>query len=181
MFSPRKYRNVLGPSVKYKHKPATSNCRHFCMLWCHAGGLPGFWIFVTPFAKTAANTALHTLTHCKSVPPCQQPCSPCNVVYVCVYVCRWALWSSLGPEIKAMSASVWWDLTDDTSSLSPFSILALLVSLSPRLSNTLFSHPFLSLVPYFFSLSICLTDFHSLWSLLLFLVARPSYFCLYIY
>lgn len=45
-------------------------------------------------------------------------------------VCRWALWSSLGPEIKAMSASVWWDLTDDTSSLS----LTLFHSGSPRLT-----------------------------------------------
>ena len=88
--------------------------------------------------------------------------TPRQCVYVCVCVHRWALWSPLGPEIKAMSASVWWDLTDDTSSLSLsltlFSILALLLSLSPRLSNTLFSHLSLPRVHYFFSLSICLTD-----------------------
>ena len=43
-------------------------------------------------------------------------------------------------------------------SLALFSILALLLSLSPRLSNTLFSHLSLPRVHYFFSLSICLTD-----------------------
>lgn len=41
--------------------------------------------------------------------------------YTHVHAGQWTHCSSLGPDIKAMSASVWWDLTDDTSSPSfPF-------------------------------------------------------------
>ena len=86
----------------------------------------------------------------------------CVCARVCVCVCVG------GPSglLLAQRLKQCQQVCDETSqtiphlslSLSLFSILALLVSLSPRLSNPLFSHLSLSLVHYFFSLSICLTD-----------------------
>lgn len=125
MFSCRKYMNVLWASMKYKHKhkPAILNCLHFCMLWCHAGDLPDFKIvfffFLNSHCKKQLLTLLYKHTVNLSLQASNQvhPATVCMCV-LCVCVRQWALWSSLGPEIKAMSASVWWDLTDDTSSLS---------------------------------------------------------------
>lgn len=68
---------------------------------------------------------------------------------MCVRMCR-------GPSglLLALRLKQCQQVCDETSQtiphLSLFSILALLVSLSPRLSNLLFSHLFLSLVHYFF-------------------------------
>lgn len=124
------------------------------------------WFFLLPMQKkTAVYTSPHTPKHSKSVPTCRQPCPPCNSVCVCVCVG--------GPTslLLALRLKQCQQVCDETSQtiphLSLFSILALFVSLSPRLSNTLFNHLFLSLVHYFFSLSMSVSDW-SLWSSLLF-------------
>lgn len=99
---------------KHKHKAAKSNCPHFCMFWCHAGLTDLKFFFTLPLQKqlselllyTPMHTHTHTHTHRETV----------NLsLHACMRVCECVrtLWSCLGPEIKAMSASVWWDLTDD--------------------------------------------------------------------
>lgn len=108
MFSSSKHQIALSEVYKYKYKSATSICPYFHDVMQKF--LSFFHSLCTDSSATLASKHIVNLSLCARA-----------LVCVCACAGQRTLFSSLGPDIKAMSAGVWWDLTDNTSSPSfPF-------------------------------------------------------------